>query len=101
MHIREHLEGARNVTIIGGGAIGLEVADNALRINPTVRVRIIEKATHVLPAVDLEIACLLQEYLRKEERLELVVNAQVDELVVQGDVITGAQWFCVRLIAMA
>ncbi len=52
---------ARQAIIIGGGFIGLEMADNLVKLG--LDITIVEMLTQVMPALDAEMAVLLQEHL--------------------------------------
>lgn len=62
--IREWMteRGASRAVIVGGGFIGLEMAENLARRG--LAVTIVEQADHVMPPVDPELAVLLEEHLR-------------------------------------
>lgn len=55
----------KNATIIGAGFIGLEMAENL--VNRGLRVTIVEKAPHVLPPIDTEMAAFVNEELVKHD----------------------------------
>ena len=63
--IKEHLTQLtgtqKEAVIIGAGFIGLEMAENLHRLG--CHVTIVEKAGHVMPVVDWEIAAFVQKYL--------------------------------------
>ncbi len=66
--------GAKSAVIIGGGFVGLEVAENLIERN--LAVTLVEATNQVQPAIDYEMACLLHAHLRSngvnlllEERL--------------------------------
>ncbi len=56
------VDGARTAVVIGGGFIGLEVAENLVRRG--VATSIVEAAGHVLAPLDDELASLVEEELR-------------------------------------
>lgn len=87
---------ARHAVVVGGGFIGLEMAENLVRRH--VSVTLIERLPHLMPALDAEMATPLHCRLRKEGvdlRLQQSVTsfeATGDRLVVhtdQGDAITA------------
>jgi len=62
----------QTATIIGAGFIGLEMAENLAHRG--IRVTIVEKASHVLPSFDEEMAAIIQKEL-KEQDITLWTNA--------------------------
>ncbi|MFV0527432.1 MAG: FAD-dependent oxidoreductase [Lachnospiraceae bacterium] len=54
----------RNAIVVGGGYIGLEVAENL--VHAGVQTTIIELADHVIAALDADIAAEVQEYIRQK-----------------------------------
>lgn len=69
--------GARRVLVVGGGAIGLEAAEN-LR-SAGLKVTLCEYAPHVLPRIDDEIVFYAQEQL-KDHGVSLRCSCTVSEL---------------------
>lgn len=55
---------ARKAVIVGGGFIGLEMAENLVKRGLTVR--IVEMASHVMPAIDSEMAIPVGKYLEEQ-----------------------------------
>ncbi|KYO64130.1 FAD-dependent oxidoreductase [Thermovenabulum gondwanense] len=64
--IREQVEkhGVKKATVVGGGFIGLEVAENLTQQG--VKVTLVELLDQILPNFDREIALLAQSYLEKK-----------------------------------
>lgn len=58
---RRGIQSARRVAVIGGGYIGLEVAENLKRVGKEVIV--FEILPHVMPALDADVASLVEEEL--------------------------------------
>ena len=54
-----------HAAVIGGGAIGLEMAENLMRLG--VAVTIIEMQSHVMPALDPEMASFTHDHLKKKK----------------------------------
>ena len=54
----------RRAVIVGGGAIGLEMAENLLRTG--LSVAIAEAADHVIAGLDYDAACDVHRYLRRQ-----------------------------------
>lgn len=64
VHFIEHNK-PTHVAIVGGGYIGLEVAENLQRKG--LQVSVIEKAPHIMPVFDQEIASFATEELQKNQ----------------------------------
>lgn len=63
----------KKATIIGAGFIGLEMAENLA--NRGLQVTIVEKAPHVLPPIDAEMAAFVNEELTKNS-VKVLTNAE-------------------------
>lgn len=63
--------GPKTATIIGAGFIGLEMAENLA--NRGLSVTIVEKAPHVLPTIDTEMAAFVNEELIKH-KINVITN---------------------------
>ena len=68
----------KNIVIIGGGYIGVEVAEN-IKHYGSVNVTIVEKAPHVIASIDKDIASIVQNRLR-ENNINLILNNGVKEI---------------------
>ena len=68
----------KNIVIIGGGYIGVEVAEN-IKHYGSVNVTIVEKAPHVIASIDKDIASIIQNRLR-ENNINLILNNGVKEI---------------------
>lgn len=73
----------KHATIIGAGFIGLEMAEQ-LKLRG-VDVTIIERVPQVMPPLDKDMACRVEEHLEKNE-IELMLGETVTELVGDGHV---------------
>ena len=64
--IKAHLKNinAKNAVVIGGGFIGIEMAENLAEI-ADIKTTLIEQASHILPPVDKETAAFAQNEMRK------------------------------------
>lgn len=64
--IKEYIKisNARNAVVIGGGFIGVEMAENLAKIDG-INATLVELSPHILPPVDKETAALAQNELRK------------------------------------
>lgn len=74
--IKDYVERKQPETavVVGGGFIGLEMAENLARLG--FRVNIIERADHILPPFDFDMACELHRHLR-ERGVELLLETAV------------------------
>lgn len=68
-------EKPKNAIIVGGGYIGLEMAENLLEHG--CKVSIIECAPHIVPNMDEDMAEIVSNYLRKQG-IEVLTNVSVD-----------------------
>jgi len=62
--IKENLKGVKEVAVIGGGYIGLEIAENLAHLG--LKVHIIERAKQLLIVYDTGVAKIAQEILEKQ-----------------------------------
>lgn len=69
------ITGAKNAVVIGGGFIGIEMAENLAELAHTT---IVELGEHVLPQVDCEIAAAAQNEIRKHG-VDLILSDGVKE----------------------
>lgn len=60
--IEEH--GARSAVVVGGGFIGLEMAENLTRLG--LKVTVLEMLTQVMPPLDPEVAAVVADHLRSK-----------------------------------
>lgn len=65
---------ARKAVVIGGGFIGLEMAENLILAN--VSVTLLQRSAHVLPPFDFDMACQIHAYLRTKG-LDLRLNCPI------------------------
>lgn len=65
--IKEHIKeiNAKNAVVIGGGFIGVEMAENFAKMSG-IKTTLVELAPHILPPVDKEIAAFAQNEMRKQ-----------------------------------
>ena len=68
----------RHVTIIGGGYIGVEMAEN-LKHYQNISIAIVEKAPHVIGPLDQDMASFVQKKLQKNG-IQLFLNNSVTEI---------------------
>lgn len=67
----------KNAVVIGGGFIGVEMAENFAEMNG-VKTVLVEQASHILPPVDAETAAFAQNEIRKHG-VELILSDGVKE----------------------
>jgi NADPH-dependent 2,4-dienoyl-CoA reductase/sulfur reductase-like enzyme len=72
--LREDLASSKKVTIIGAGYIGLELAENFKKLNK--EVTILELLPRPMPNVDVEIASIIEQELKKNG-VKLELNKKV------------------------
>jgi len=77
------IQDARRVAVIGGGYIGLELAENLKRAGK--EVALFEILPHVMPALDPDVAALLEEELVRNG-VELHLGERVEEIAGGGRV---------------
>jgi NADPH-dependent 2,4-dienoyl-CoA reductase/sulfur reductase-like enzyme/rhodanese-related sulfurtransferase len=68
------------VVIVGGGLIGMEMAEAVTQLGP--HVTLVEMLPHVLPMLDADMASLVEKYLG-EKRVKVVTSARVERF--EGD----------------
>ena len=73
----------KNVAIIGGGYIGVEVAENLSNFND-VKVTIIEKASHLIAPLDEDMARFVHKLLEKKG-INIILNNGVKEIINKDD----------------
>lgn len=71
----------KNATIIGGGFIGLEMAENLSKLG--LKVVVVEKFKHIMANLDEDIVAILQNYMRKKG-IEIMLNSQVVKIKDNG-----------------
>lgn len=80
---RAYVKGARRAAVIGGGYIGLELAENLRRLGKDVL--LFEVLPHVMPTLDVDIATIVENELRRNG-VELHTSEGVVELEGDGKV---------------
>ncbi len=81
--IREWMQGARRAVIVGGGYVGLEVAE-AFK-SRGLEVAVVEAEDRVLPMVDPELSEIVAEELKKHG-VELLTGTRLEAILGQGKV---------------
>lgn len=59
-----HKHNARNAVVVGGGYIGMEMAENLHAAG--LEVSVVELADHLIASLDLDMACEVHQYVRQE-----------------------------------
>jgi NADPH-dependent 2,4-dienoyl-CoA reductase/sulfur reductase-like enzyme/rhodanese-related sulfurtransferase len=72
----------RQAIVIGGGFVGLEMAENL--IGAGVRTALLQHGKQVMPPLDYDMACQLHSYLR-DQGIDLHLNTSVSGFEVDGD----------------
>ena len=75
-------EAVRSAAVIGGGFIGLEMAENLAALG--IRVSLIEMAPHILPPFDPEMALPLEKHMR-EKGVSLMLGDGVKAFEPEGE----------------
>ena len=75
---------AQNFVVVGGGFIGLEVAENLIEAGKSVK--LVELGNQVMAPVDFDIASFVHEKA-KQKGLELLLNVGVEKFKDKGDTI--------------
>ncbi len=85
VEIKEYIEknNVKNVTIIGGGYIGVELAEN-LRNFKNLKVTIAEKASHLIAPLDEDMAKLVYKILTNND-ITVILNNGVKEIINKDD----------------
>ena len=68
----------KDIVIIGGGYIGVEMAEN-LKNYPDLSVTIIQKGTHLINPLDEDMASFVHNELRKNN-VKLILNSEVEKI---------------------
>ncbi len=73
---------AKNITILGGGLVGVEVAENLMKAGKNVT--IVELAPHILPMWDDKFGYFAETIL-KENGINIIANTSAKEVALSGD----------------
>ncbi len=84
-HLREMAQKVRSAVVIGGGFIGLEIAENLKHAG--LRVSLVEALDQVMAPIDFEMAQLLHEEIRTQG-VDLHLADGVDSFVDAGELVT-------------
>lgn len=85
--IKEYIEkeGAKSAVVVGGGYIGLEVAENLY--DAGLKVTVVELAGHVVGSLDFDMAADLHTHIR-EKGVDLYLSNGVTSITDHGDTLT-------------
>lgn len=87
--IKDQIDEFDNVTIVGGGFIGVEVSEQLAHLGK--KVTIVEGLDRLMSAqFDAEFSEKIQGAL-EEEGIEIILDRFVEELIVEGDKVTGVK----------
>ena len=80
VEIKDYIENnnIKNIAIIGGGYIGVEVAENLSNLNKT-KITIIEKSSHLIAPLDEDMAKFIHKVLR-DKGINVILNNGVKEI---------------------
>ena len=85
MQAVESLHDNAKAVIIGGGFIGLEMAENLHKVG--YQITVVEKADHILTPVDKPIAAVAQKHL-KDKGVQLITGNGISGFEENGDLLT-------------
>ena len=79
--IKEYLgnNNVHSVAIIGGGYIGIEIAENIKKQNENIKLTVIEKADHLIAPLDNDMSCFFKNTLNKNN-IDTILNNGVQEI---------------------
>ena len=85
VEIKDYIENnnIKNIAIIGGGYIGVEVAENLSNLNKT-KITIIEKSSHLIAPLDEDMAKFIHKVLR-DKGINVILNNGVKEIENEDD----------------
>ncbi len=72
----------KTAVIIGGGFIGLEMAENLAELG--IKTTIVQRSNHLLPTVDCDMASFIHAKMR-HHGIQLLLNSSTDKMSVKGD----------------
>ncbi|MDD4316078.1 MAG: FAD-dependent oxidoreductase [Clostridia bacterium] len=91
----------RKVVVVGGGYIGIEMAENLYEAG--IEVTIVEFANHVIATLDYDLACDVHNHIR-QKGVELILNDGVKEITDEGDrlkIVLGEGELIADMVVMA
>lgn len=94
----ERTQSAQSAIVVGGGFIGLEVAENLA--HKGMKVTLVEALPQLMPLLDVEMAWLLVERARVND-VEVHLAAKVHEVTDQGVILAGGNALDADMVVMA
>ena len=88
--VKEKTDAAKNIVIIGGGFIGVEVAEQ-LAANPEKNVYIVEREKHCLYRAFSADICERAEEVIEKTNINLITNASVEEIIGENGKVSGVK----------
>ncbi|WP_026380398.1 NAD(P)/FAD-dependent oxidoreductase [Afifella pfennigii] len=85
--LREHIEAAENIVIIGGGFIGLELAGGAAKLGK--KVTVVELAPRVMARAVTPSLSAFFEMAHRRRGVEVLTGTEVERLTGESDHVTG------------
>ena len=81
VRIKEYISNnsVKNIAIVGGGYIGVEMAENLASIEG-LNISIIEKASHLIPTIDEDMASFVHKTLT-DNNIKIILNQGVESIV--------------------
>lgn len=86
MEIKEYLENndVKNIAIIGGGYIGIEMAENLRNMSKDTNITILEKADHLIGPLDQDMSNFVRKALNKNN-INTILNNGVKNIIDNGN----------------
>lgn len=86
MGIKEYLENndVKNIAIIGGGYIGIEMAENLRNMSKDTNITILEKADHLIGPLDQDMSNFVRKALSKNN-INTILNNGVKNIIDNGN----------------
>lgn len=86
MGIKEYLENndVKNIAIIGGGYIGIEMAENLRNMSKDTNITILEKADHLIGPLDQDMSNFVRKALNKNN-INTILNNGVKNIIDNGN----------------
>ena len=94
----EKTQTAQSAIVVGGGFIGLEVAENL--VHKGLKVTLVEALPQLMPLLDVEMAWLLVERARVND-VDVHLQAKVEEITDQGVTLAGGRRLAADMVVMA
>ena len=75
----------KSAVVVGGGFIGLEMAENL--INRNLKVTLLQRSAQVMPPLDADMAAIVHNYMRKMG-VDLKLKSNIKEIIEEKDAMT-------------